>query len=292
MPAQIVYLNGQYLPAGEAQISVMDRGFLLGDGVYEVIPVYGGRPFRLTQHLQRLRNSLVAIRLDLDISDAQWADILNRLIANHVNQNNSELSVYLQVTRGPAAIRDHGFPSETSPTVFVMANPLPAISPELAQQGIHAVSMDDIRWQRCDIKAITLLANVLLRQQAHDLGAKEAILIRDGLALEGAASNLFVVKNDKLITPPKSQHLLPGVTRDLILELAATAGLDAIEDDIPAQALPDYDEIWLTSSTKEIMPVTQLDDTVISNAQPGPAWQRMTQVYQDFIKALSQGSRQ
>jgi len=287
MESKTVYLNGQFLPSDQAQVSVMDRGFLLGDGVYEVIPVYGGKPFRLAQHIQRLRNSLAAIRLDLDISDEQWSDILNRLIADH---HGEELSVYLQVTRGPAAKRDHGFPSKVNPTVFVMANPIPPVDPKLAQQGIHAVLLDDIRWQRCDIKAITLLANVLLRQQAHDLGSQEAILIRDGLALEGAASNLFVVDGDKLITPAKSQHLLPGITRDLVLELAPAAGLVAVEDDIPAEALPGYDEIWLTSSTKEIMPVTRLDDNRINNAQPGPAWQRMTRAYHDFKQGLGKGA--
>ncbi|HED15755.1 MAG TPA: D-amino acid aminotransferase [Gammaproteobacteria bacterium] len=287
MPAQTVYLNGQYLPVEQAQVSVMDRGFLLADGVYEVIPVYGGQPFRLTQHLQRLRNSLAGIRLDLDVSDSQWSDILNRLIAD---QDSTELSVYLQVTRGSAAKRDHGFPSEVSPTVFVMVNPIPPLDPKLAQQGIHAILLDDIRWQRCDIKAITLLANVLLRQQAHDLGAQEAILVRDNLALEGAASNLFVVDGSKLITPPKSRYVLPGITRDLVLELAPAAGLVATEQDIPAQSLPGYDEIWLTSSTKEIMPVTLLDDKVISKAKPGPVWQRMTQAYHDFKQTLGQDS--
>lgn len=289
MSSQTVYLNGQYLPAAEAQISVMDRGFLLGDGVYEVIPVYAGQPFRLTEHLQRLRNSLAEIRLDLDISDTQWTDILTRLIKDH---GQGDLSVYLQVTRGSAAKRDHSFPEQIHPTVFVMVTPIPAPDPDIARHGIHAVLLDDIRWQRCDIKAITLLANVLLRQRANDLGAQEAILVRNGLALEGAASNLFVVDGDKLITPPKSSQVLPGITRDLVLELAPAAGLEVVESHISVQALADYDEIWLTSSTKEIMPVTRLDDKPINNAQPGPAWQRMIKVYQDFKQSLGQGSRQ
>ncbi len=288
MTTSTVYLNGQYLPAEQACVPVMDRGFLLGDGIYEVIPVYGGRPFRLSQHLRRLRNSLHEIRLELDYSDEQWTEILDRLISCH---DSTDLSVYLQVTRGSAAKRDHSFPNHIKPTVFVMVSPMPAHNPELSYKGVHAVLLDDIRWQRCDIKAITLLANVLLRQRANDRGAQEAILVRDGLALEGAASNLFVVDGNTLVTAPKSRHLLPGITRDLVIELAPEAGLSVIESNIAAQALPDYDEIWLTSSTKEIMAVTRLDDMTISNGKPGPVWKKMMQVYQDFKRALSQGTQ-
>jgi len=280
------YLNGAFLPLGEAQVSVMDRGFLFGDGVYEVIPVYGDRLFRLAHHLKRLQNSLDAVRIGNPLSEAEWRDMLAELVARNTG---SDQAVYLQVTRGAAPKRDHAFPAATRPTVFAMSTPAAAPRDITAEQGIKAVTLPDIRWQHCNIKAITLLPNVLLRQQAIEADTAEAILIKDGCAIEGAASNIFIVSNGLLVTPPNGPALLPGITRDLIMELAAGNAIPCREADIPTAELFEAEEIWLTSSTREISPVIQLDDTIISGGKPGPLWQRMIGLYQDYKAAVRKG---
>jgi len=277
-----VYLNGKLLPIEQAQISVLDRGFLLGDGVYEVIPAFGGKLFRLEQHLQRLDNSLSAVRIPNPHNHSEWQKILQQLITS----NDNDLSIYLQVTRGVAPKRDHAFPDKVIPTVFAMSNIIPEPDPATLEKGVNAITLDDIRWKRCDIKAITLLANVVLRQEAHDHNAAEAILIRDGQAMEGAASNLFIVSADTIYTPPKGPQLLPGVTRDLILELSREHCLTIEERNISEQSLNNAQEIWLTSSTKEILPVTQLNGNQVGNGRPGKHWQQMIQLYRDYKKGL------
>ena len=226
-----VYLNGAFLPIEQACVPVTDRGFLFGDGVYEVIPAYGGKPLQLPHHLQRLQNSLDGIRLANPLSHAQWTEIFNQLLQSNRDRAgpDNDQSIYLQVTRGPAPKRDHSFPAQVTPTVYVAANPLPAADPDIAARGIAAVTLDDIRWQWCDIKAITLLANVLMRQRAAEQDAAEALLIRNGLLIEGSSSNVFVVKDGVMRTPPKSPLMLPGITRDLVLELAQAHGLDCRE---------------------------------------------------------------
>lgn len=278
----IVYLNNEFLPASQACVPVLDRGFIFGDGVYEVIPAYGGKLFRLDEHLQRLQNSLAAVRIPNPLSTEGWQMMLNELIAQNTGDDQS---IYLQVTRG-CAQRDHAMPNDPAPTVFAMSNPLHPVNEDIRQQGVAAISLDDIRWQRCHIKAISLLPNILLRQEALDQNAAEAILIRDGLATEGAASNLFIVTDGTLITPPTGPFLLPGITRDLILELAASNDIPHREGDITQTDLKNADEIWLTSSTKEILSVTQLDGNPIANGQPGPLYQRMLALYQDYKQQL------
>ena len=278
-----VYLNGEFIPLAEARIPVMDRGFLFGDSVYEVIPAYGGRLFRLPQHLHRLEQSLHAIHMQNPMSRQNWETILGALAAQHPG---TDQSIYLQVTRGVASARDHAIPAGLEPTIFAMSSPLPAPDPGIPVRGIAAITLDDIRWRLCNIKATTLLPNVLLRQEAGERGALEAILIRDGLAVEGAASNLFIVDDGQLITPPKGEHLLPGVTRDLVLELAAEAEIPYCEANITAERLDEADEIWLTSSTREIMPVTHLDDRPINNGRPGPLWRQMNELFQAYKEEL------
>ncbi len=280
------YLNGTFLPLDQAQVSVMDRGFLFGDGIYEVIPVYNGKLFRLAQHLRRLQNSLDGVRIGNPLSDTEWTAVLTELVARNAD---SEQAVYLQVTRGAAARRDHAFPADTHPTVFAMSTPAPAVSNIASEAGIKAITLPDIRWQQCDIKAITLLPNVLLRQQAVDAETAEAILIRNGYATEGAASNIFIVHNGVLVTPPKGPSLLPGITRDLVLELAAANGIPFREAGITEQTLGQAEEIWVTSSTREISPVTHLNDRIVANGLPGPLWQRMIRLYQDYTEALRTG---
>ncbi|HWQ94563.1 MAG TPA: D-amino acid aminotransferase [Gammaproteobacteria bacterium] len=286
-----VYLNGEFLPLDQAKVSVLDRGFIFGDGVYEVIPVYGGQLFRLNQHLQRLDYSLAGIRLDNPLVYDQWNSILEELVernATEVAPGTSvygDQSIYLQVTRGVAK-RDHAFPKGVAPTVFVMSNPLAPLPASLATEGVAAITLDDIRWRYCNIKAITLLPNILLRQQALDADAAEAILISNGEVTEGAASNLFIVKDNILITPPKGPRLLPGITRDVILELAETHGIACREGAIRENELRVADEVWLTSSTKEILPVTRLDGKAVSGGKPGPMWARVIALYQDYKRAL------
>jgi D-alanine transaminase len=273
----LVYLNGDYVPLNEAKISVLDRGFLFGDGVYEVIPVYGGRPFRLDEHLRRLDHSLAGLRMASPLSDAEWAALFDRLIDGTDDQY-----IYLQVTRGAAPKRDHAIPADIEPTVFAMCSP----SAPIPAEGIRAVTVDDIRWRRCDIKAITLLANVLLRQEAVDRGAAEAILVRDGRVTEGAASNIFIVKDGVLITPPKSHELLPGITRDLVLELAQANGIAAEERIIRVEELKEAGEIWMTSSTREVLPVIDLDGAPVGDGQPGPLWRRIQTLYKSYKEGL------
>ncbi len=281
------YLNGTFLPLEDASVPVMDRGFLFGDGVYEVIPVYGGKLFRLAHHLQRLRNSLQAIRIDNPLTDSGWETMLTELVSRNVTPDQA---VYLQVTRGVAAKRDHAFPADIRPTLFAMSTPMATSADIDSIAGATAITLPDIRWKLCNIKAITLLPNVMLRQQALDTGAVEAILIKDGYAIEGAASNIFIVKNGLLITPPNGPALLPGITRDLIIELAARHAIPFREADITEAELFAADEIWLTSSTREMSPVTLLDDTIISAGKPGPLWKHMISLYQDYKAALRSGN--
>jgi len=273
-----VYLNGSFIAAEDAWISPMDRGFIFGDGIYEVIPVYNGHLFRLEEHLQRLDNSLSSVSIKNTLSHSDWRTVLEELIARNGGGNQS---VYLQITRGVAP-RDHAFPLNVEPTVFIMSNPLKPVPAEIHRDGVSAITLDDIRWKYCHIKAIALLPNILLRQQALDTGAVEAILIRDGEVTEGAASNLFIVSDGKLITPPKGALLLPGITRDLILELAQDNGIANAEAPISVDMLNNADEIWLSSSTKEILPVTKLDGRPVADGKPGELWRRMIAIYQDY----------
>ncbi len=279
-----VYLNGEFLPAGEARISVLDRGFIFGDGIYEVIPVYGGRLFRLPHHLERLDHSLEGIRLANPMSHPRWQEVLEELIRRN---GGGDQSLYLQITRGVAE-RDHGFPPDTEPTVFAMSKPLEAVSPGLSS-GISAMTVEDIRWRWCNIKAIALLPNILLRQQAIDQGAAEAIMLRDGFVTEGTASNIFIVKEGVVSTPPKSNLLLPGITRDLVVELCQRNGVPCVEAPVSEQQLREAAELWITSSTKEILPVIRLDDGVIGDGRPGPLWRRLIGLYQEYKQAFREG---
>ena len=273
-----VFLNGEFMPASSAAISPLDRGFIFGDGIYEVIPAYGRRPFRLAEHLERLRHSLDGVRIEPPYSDEQWSGILHELVQRN---HEDDQSIYLQVTRGVAK-RDHAFPQGVRPTVFAMTSPLVPVPAEIRSGGVTGITLDDIRWEYCHLKTTSLLPNILLRQQALDQGAAEAILIRRGEVTEGAASNLFVVLDGVLVTPPKGPRLLPGITRDLIIEIAAGNGIDCREGTVTSADLSRAQEIWLTSSTREILPVTRLDGREVGGGRPGPLWTRMIALYQDY----------
>ncbi len=272
------------MPEADARISPLDRGFIFGDGVYEVIPVYNGHLFRIAEHLQRLDQSLQGVRITQPHSHAQWSKIMHELVDLNGGGNQS---LYLQVTRGVAR-RDHAFPANIEPTVFAMCSPLEPLADDIRRHGVAAVTLDDNRWENCHLKTIALLPNILLRQQALDAGGVEAILVRDGEVTEGAASNLFMVRDGCLITPPKGPCLLPGITRDLIMELAQANGLSAREATITPGELAAADEIWLSSSTKEIVPVTRLDEAAVGSGQPGPAWKRMTGLFQTYKSNYSE----
>ncbi len=274
----IVYLNGEFLPQSQAKVSVLDRGFVFADGIYEVIPAYGGRLFRLGEHLQRLQNSLDGVRLANPLDDIEWDRILGELIKRN---GGGDQSLYLQITRGVAK-RDHGFPPDTPATVFAMSNPLKPVDAALLKSGVKAITLEDIRWRFCNIKSIALLPNVLLRQQALEQGAAEAILIRNGLVTEGSASNVFIVRKGVIMTPPKSEFLLPGITRDLIVELSQRHGVPCEERDIPEAWLEEADEMWLSSSLKELLPITTLNDKSVGSGSPGPVWAKMFDIFQSF----------
>lgn len=277
--ADTVYLNGAYLPLAEARISPLDRGFLFGDGVYEVIPVYAGRPFRQAEHLCRLAASLASIRLADPLDAAGWDEVIRRLIAASGWQDQA---IYLQVTRGAEAKRDHPFPELVRPTVFAMAMPLVTPSAAVREQGVAAITAPDIRWLRCDIKSLNLLANVLLRQQAVDAGVAETILLRDGYLTEGTATNIFIVRDGVLMAPPKSRLMLPGITYDVVLELAALHAQPVQIREITEAELRCADEVWMTSSPKEVLAVTRLDGQPVGDGRPGPLGRRMWQWYQEF----------
>lgn len=280
MENKTVYLNGQYLPLTEAKVSVLDRGFLFGDGVYEVIPSYYGRLFHLQEHLERLENSLSAIRLTNPHTCEQWQDIFAPMLDTNLNQY-----IYLQITRGVADKRDHAFPESVVPTVFAMCSNIVPFSGR--DSGIKAVTMDDSRWKLCNAKTIMLLANILHRQAALDQDCAEAILVKDGDITEGAASNVFAVIDGVLLTPPKDHSILPGITRDVILDIATKNHIACREDSISLDALQSADEIWITSSTREIIPVIELDGKPVADGKPGPLWRRMDQLFQAYKQSLS-----
>ncbi len=280
--SDIAYLNGEFLPLDQARVSVLDRGFIFGDGVYEVIPVYSRRPFRLPEHIARLQRSLDAIRLPNPMTDAEWSRLINDLVARHAGEDQS---VYLQVTRGVAK-RDHAFPKEGKQTVFMMSSPLVTPGKDLVDNGVPCITAADYRWLKCDVKSVSLLGNCLLRQSAVDAGAAEVVLFRDGHLTEASASNVFVVRNGKLLAPPKNHLILPGITYDVVLELAASIGIAVELRRIPEQEVRGADEIWVTSSTKEVLAVVTLDGKPVGTGKPGPVFKRVYQAFQEFKRKV------
>ncbi|MFL9709541.1 D-amino acid aminotransferase [Methylobacillus sp. Pita1] len=286
---ETVYLNGSFLSLAQATVPVLDRGFIFGDGVYEVVPVYSGQPFRLDEHLARLAQSLEAVRIRNPLNTAGWHDVCTRLVA--ANAGLADQSLYIQVTRGVAP-RDQAFPQpEVSPTVLAMSMPLVTPSRELVESGVSAITALDIRWQRCNIKAISLLANVLLRQEAVDHGVAETLMLRDGYLTEGSSSNIFVVKEGILLAPPKNQFMLPGITYDVVLELAQANGMPTKVGPVSEAQLRAADEIWLTSSTKEVLAVVALDGVTVNDGKPGPVFKRMHALYQAFKNQVMRPAR-
>ena len=274
----MVFLNGKFLPIEQAMVPVLDRGFIFGDGVYELIPVYSRVPFRMDEHLARLERSLAAVRIRNPYAREKWREIIRELVRQ---QPWEDQGVYFQVTRGVAK-RDHAFPADVEPTVFVMSNPLVNPPRELVDKGVGAVTAVDNRWLRCDIKSISLLGNVLARQASADAGAAETILFRDGKLTEASASNVFVAKNGLLLSPPKSNLILPGITYDVVVEIAQMTKIPLEFRDVAEAEVRGADEVWVTSSSKEILAVVTLDGKPVGEGKPGPLFRKAWQAYQEF----------
>jgi D-alanine transaminase len=282
-PYPTCYLNGELLALAEARISPLDRGFLFADGVYEVIPVHRGRPFRLREHLKRLDDSLAAIRLPNPHDLAGWAAIVEQ-VANAAGGR--EMLVYLQVTRGAEVGRNHLFPKSTAPTVFAFASEYPAPAATTLEQGLHAVTLEDIRWARCDIKSVALLANILLRDEAATRGADEALLVRDGLLTEGSSSTVFLCVGGTLVTPPNDRRILPGTSRDAVLELAH-GWLPTEICEVEARVLQNADEVWIASAGRGVLPVTDVDGKPVGTGRPGPLWTGMYERLQRHLDEIA-----
>jgi D-alanine transaminase len=282
----MIYLNGEWMPIEQARIPVLDRGFIFGDGVYEVIPCYSGHPFRLREHLRRLQSSLDGVRIENPCSSERWEELVREILVRNPMEDQY---VYLQVTRGVAP-RDHAFPKGVKPTVFMMSNPLVTPPQDQRERGVAAITAADNRWLRCDIKSVSLLANCLLRQAAVDAGTAEVVLLRDGFLTEGSASNIFAVKNGVIITPPKTNFILPGITYDVVIELARANGVPLEIRQVSEAEVRDADELWLTSSTKEVLPISTLDGKPVGHGKgagkPGPLAARMYRLYQDYKRTV------
>jgi D-alanine transaminase len=274
----MIYLNGDFMPIEQAKISVLDRGFIFGDGVYEVIPVYSRRPFRLAEHLVRLQSSIDAIRLANPHPASKWTELVGKIIAGNPWEDQN---VYLQITRG-AARRDHAFPKGLKPTVFVMASELVPPSAELVRSGAKAIVLPDYRWLRCDIKSTSLLGNCMLRTLAADEGCAEAILVRDGVLTEASASNVFIVKSGTVLTPPKSHLILPGITYDVVLEILRANAIVHEVRPVAESELRSAEEIWVTSSSREVLAITTLDGKPVGGGKPGPVGERVHALYQQY----------
>lgn len=280
------YLNGAWLPLAEARIPVLDRGFIFGDGVYEVIPVDAiepglRAPFRAREHFERLERSLRAVRIADPLGFGGWMDLLARLI--DANPWPRQLA-YLQVTRGVAK-RDHAFPAGVAPTVLAVAWPWPQIPREQIEAGIAAVTHADERWLHCDVKSTSLLGNVLVKQYAVDHGASEAVLLRDGLLTEGSSANIFIVRDGCLVAPAKSNLILPGITYDAVFEIARERGLPSEVRPVPEAELRTADEILLSSSGREVLPIARLDGRPVGGGTPGPVFLRLHAWFQQAKRA-------
>ena len=282
MATDIVHLNGEFMPLAEARVPVLDRGFIFGDGVYEVIPVYSRHAFRLVEHLHRLQKNLDSIRLANPHSDAEWSQLVHEMIERN---DGDDQSIYFQITRGVAK-RAHEFPAQVKPTVFMMSTPLLTPPQEQIDHGIACITGTDFRWLKCDVKSVALLGNCLLKQTAVDAGAAEIVLFRDGHLTEAAACNVLVVQDGVLLAPPKDHLILPGITYNVVLELAAANQIPLEMRAASEQEVRAAQEIWITSSSKEVLAVTRLDGAAVGDGKPGPLFRRMHALYQDFKRTF------
>ncbi|HVF64036.1 MAG TPA: D-amino acid aminotransferase [Casimicrobiaceae bacterium] len=272
----IVYLNGSFVALSDAKVSVLDRGFIYGDGAYELVPVYARAPFRMPHHLARLARTLEGIRLDNPCTAQRWGELIAELVGK---QPFDDQAVYLQVTRGVAK-RDHSFPQGVAPTVFMMSNPLALPTRAQVERGVAVVTADDNRWQRCDLKTISLLGNVLMRQLATDAGAVETVMFRDGWLTEASSSNVLIVVDGTIVAPPKDHQILPGITYDAAAEFAREAQLPFEIRRVSRGEAMAADEMWLSSSTKEVLAITTVDGRPFGGGSPGPMFRRVYALFQ------------
>ena len=284
LPDSLCYLNGTYGPLDEARVSVLDRGFIFGDGVYEVVPVYGGKLFRFDEHVARLGRSCTKLRIEMPHGRDEWLERARKLVAAYTERTGiADQLVYIQVTRG-VAMRDHVMPKGIEPTVFMMASTMKPPSTEQRHQGVACVTARDFRWERGDIKAVSLLGNVLARQMSADHDAVETVMFRDGFLTEASASNVWIVHEGAVLGPPKSEHVLEGIRYDLVRELCEASGIGYNLRPIPESEVMAADEVLLTSATKEVLPVTRLDGTAVGHGsgrgRPGPVYARLHEAYQ------------
>ena len=284
MPLPICYLNGDFLPLSEARVSPLDRAFLFGDAVYEVVPVYGARLFRLREHLDRLNRSLAGIRMAPPLSHAEWARLCEDLIARN---SAGDAYLYLQVTRGAELGRNHAWPEGLKPTLFAYVTALEPVPPSFLEKGVSAVTAADTRWARRDIKSTALLANILLKKLSADAGVFETIMLEDGELTEGSSTTVHVVKNGVIHTPPNGHHILPGTTRDVITELAGRLGLRVQSARVSEAELRAADEIWLAFATRGVLPVTTLDGVVVGAGKPGPLFKRISDAFSAYARELA-----
>jgi D-alanine transaminase len=283
-PLPICCLNGDYIPLAEARVSPFDRAFLFGDAVYEVLPVYASRPFRLREHLDRLNRSLSGIRMPPPLPHSGWAEICRELIARNSAR---EAYLYLQVTRGAEFGRNHLWPDDLKPTLFAYITPLEPIPASFLEQGVAAVTAADTRWARRDIKSTALLANILLKKLSADAGAFETIMLENGELTEGSSTSVHVVRDGVVRTPPNGPHILPGTTRDVVTELAARLKMSCESGRVTESELRGADEIWLTFATRGVLPVTRLDGAPVGGGKPGPLFRRMSAAFSDYARELA-----
>jgi D-alanine transaminase len=284
MPLSICYLNGDFLPLAQARVSPLDRAFLFGDAVYEVVPVYGSRLFRLREHLDRLNRSLAGIRMPPPLSHTEWAQLCQDLIARN---SASDAYLYIQVTRGAELGRNHAWPEGLKPTLFAYLTALEAVPPSFLDTGVSAVTAADTRWARRDIKSTALLANILLKKLSADAGAFETIMLENGELTEGSSTTVHVVKDGVIHTPPNGHHILPGTTRDVVTELAVRLNVRVESVPVSEAKLRAADEIWLAFSTRGVLPVTTLDGLAVGTGKPGPLFKRMSAAFDDYVRELA-----
>jgi D-alanine transaminase len=282
-PLPICYLDGDYLPLADAQVSPLDRAFLFGDAVYEVVPVYGARPFRLRQHLDRLERSLAGIRMSAPLTHAVWADICGQLVSRNRAE---EAYLYMQVTRGAEYGRNHAWSEGMKPTLFAYCSQLDPLPAELLEKGVAALTAAEIRWARRDIKSTALLGNIMLKKLAADAGAYETLMIEDGALTEGSSTTAHVLKDGVIYTPPNGHHILPGTTRDVVTELADRLKIRCESARVPEAQLRGADEIWLAFSTRGLLPVTTLDGDPVGNGRPGPLFKRMHDAFEGYVREV------
>lgn len=283
-PLPLSYLNGEFVPLREARISPLDRGFLYSDGCYEVMPVYGGRPFRFEAHVTRMSRSLAAIKMEDPHTRQEWHDLFSTLIERN---GGGDQYIYWQVTRGAEFGRNHAPLPKIARTVFAFCAPLPVTAPSTLENGVACVTAQDTRWARCDIKSVSLLANILLRQEAADAAAAETILLRDGELMEASASAVHVVIEGTIVSPPNSRKILPGTTRSAMEEVATRAGIAFKAAPVSEQQLRSADEVWISASTREVQPVTLIDGKPVGTGKPGPVWRRIYDQWQTYKRELA-----